>query len=72
MDFKSGQKDYKSGQGFQIGAKRFQIRAQISNQGETDFKSGRRLQSGQGLKIGVKHSATNLDMYHKCHINVSH
>ena len=38
-DFKSGQRDYKSRQGFQIGAKRFQIRARgISNRGR-DYKS---------------------------------
>ena len=32
-DFKSGQKDYKLGQGFQIGAKRFQIGAEITSRG---------------------------------------
>ena len=37
--FKSGQKDYKSRQGFQIGA-------EITNQGKRDLKSG------QGLQIG--------------------
>ena len=45
MDFKLGQKDYKSEQGFQIGAKRFQVGARlkigargISNRGR-DCKS---------------------------------
>ena len=33
MDFKSGQKDYKSGQGFQIRAKKFQIAVEVTNQG---------------------------------------
>ena len=31
-------RDYKSGQGFQIGAKRFQIETEITNQGKKDFK----------------------------------
>ena len=30
-NFKSGQKDYKSEQGFRIGAKRFQIGTEITN-----------------------------------------
>ena len=33
-------KNYKSGQGFQIGAKRFQIWAEITNRGKGDFKMG--------------------------------
>ena len=48
-DFKSGQKDYKLRQEFQIGAKRFQIGAEVINRGKTDFKSG------QGLQIGAEH-----------------
>ena len=46
-NFKSGQKDYKSGQGFKIPAKRFQIGADITNWGR-DYKSG------QGLQIGAE------------------
>ena len=38
MDFKSGQKDYKSGQGFQIRAKKSQIGVEVTNQSR-DFKS---------------------------------
>ena len=45
-DFKSKQKRYKSAQGFQIGAKKVQIRAEITNPGRRDYKSG------QALKIG--------------------
>ena len=40
-DFKSGQKDYKSGQGFQIGG-------EITNRGKKDFNSGQGLQIGAG------------------------
>ena len=47
-DFNSWQKDYKSGQGFQIGEKRFQIGAEIRNRGKRDFKSR------QGLQIGAE------------------
>ena len=47
MDFKSRKKDYKSGQGFQIGTKRFQIGAEITNQGKKDLKSGRHCKSVQ-------------------------
>ena len=36
--------------GFQIGAKRFQIGAEITNQGKRDFKSG------QGLQINSEHT----------------
>ena len=36
------------GQGFEIGAKRFQIGAEITNGGKRDFKSG------QGLQIGAE------------------
>ena len=39
-----GFRDYKSGQGFQIGTKRFQIGAEITNPGKRDFKLGQRLQ----------------------------
>ena len=35
-----GKKKYKSGKGFQIGAKRFQIGSEITNRGKKDFKSG--------------------------------
>ena len=38
-DFQQGEKDYKSGQGFKIGA------SEITNRGR-DFKSGQGLQSG--------------------------
>ena len=34
--FKVGQKDYKLGQGVQIGEKRFQIGAEITNRGKRD------------------------------------
>ena len=46
-----GKKDYKYGQlkGFQIEAKRLQIRAGILNKGKTDYKSR------QGLQLGVEH-----------------
>ena len=46
-DFKSVQKDYKSGQGIQIGASRFQIGAEITNRGKRDFNLGRDYKSGQ-------------------------
>ena len=49
IDFRSGQKEYKSGLGFQIGEKRFQGRAEITNRSNRDFKSG------QGLQIGAEH-----------------
>ena len=45
-DFKLRQKDYKSGQGFQIGAKRFQIGADITNWGKRDYKPGNGFQLG--------------------------
>ena len=38
-DFKLGQKDYKSGQGFQIGTKRFQIGAEFTNRGRKILES---------------------------------
>ena len=46
-DFKLGQKKYKSGKVFQNGPKRFQIGAEITNQGKRNYKPG------QGFKIGV-------------------
>ena len=46
-DFKLGQKKYKSGKVFQTGPKRFQIGAEITNQGNRNYKPG------QGFKIGV-------------------
>ena len=46
-DFKSGQKDYKSGQGFEIRAKRFQIGAEITIRSKKNYKLG------QGFKIGA-------------------
>ena len=46
-DFKLGQKKYKSGKVFQTGPKRFQIGAEITNQGKRNYKPG------QGFKIGV-------------------
>ena len=39
---------FKSGQGFQIEAKRFQIGLEITNRGNGDYKSG------QGLQIGAE------------------
>ena len=47
-NFKSGQKDYELGQGFQIGAKRFQFGAAITNRGKGDCKLG------QGFQIGAE------------------
>ena len=47
--FKQGQKDYKLGQGFQIGAKRFQIGADITNPGNRHYKSGQGFQIGEGI-----------------------
>ena len=41
--YQNGQKKkkkYKSGQGFHIGAKRFEIWAEITNRGKGDFKMG--------------------------------
>ena len=48
-DFKSGRKDYKSGQGFQIGAKRFQIRAEMTNRGKRNYKPGQEFQIGAAI-----------------------
>ena len=39
-----GQKDYKLGQGFQIGVKRFQIGTEITNRGKKDYKLGQGFQ----------------------------
>ena len=47
-DFKSGQKVYKLGQRCQIGAKRFQIVAEITHGAKRDSKPG------QGLQIGAE------------------
>ena len=46
-DFKSGQKGYKTEQGFQIVARRFQIGAEITYRGKRDYKLG------QGFQIGA-------------------
>ena len=46
-DFKSGQKGYKTEQGFQIAARRFQIGAEITYRGKRDYKLG------QGFQIGA-------------------
>ena len=54
MNFKLWQKDYKLEQGFQIGAKRFQVGAEITNRGKRDLKSG------QGLQIGAVQMASKL------------
>ena len=43
-----GQKDYKSGRGFHIRAKRFQIGTEIANRCKRDLKSG------QGIEIGAE------------------
>ena len=48
-DFKSAQKDCKFGQGFQIGSKRFQIGAEITNRGKRDYKQGQGFQIGAGI-----------------------
>ena len=48
-DFKSGQKDYKLGQGFQIGAKKFQIGAEITNRDKRDYKSRQGFEIGAGI-----------------------
>ena len=46
-----GQKDYKSGQGIQIRAKRFQIGTENRNRGKRDYKPGQEiLQIGAGIK----------------------
>ena len=55
-NFKLGQKQYKSVQGFQIRAKRFQIGAEITNQEKRDYKLG------QGLQIGAEHALDFLKM----------
>ena len=47
-DFKSGEKVYKLGQRCQIGAKRFQIVAEITHGGKRDCKLG------QGFQIGAE------------------
>ena len=47
-DFKLWQKDYKSGQRFQLVAKRFQNGIEITNGGKNDYKPG------QGLQIGAE------------------
>ena len=52
MDYKSGEKYYKSEQGFYIGAKRSQIGAGEIKKRGTDFNLG------QGLQIGAEHSTT--------------
>ena len=56
-----GRKDYKSGEEFQIGTKRFQIGAEITNRGKRDFKSG------QGLQIDAEQKAIlhSMDTSHK-------
>ena len=48
-DFKLGQKDYKSGHGFQIEAEKFQIEADITNRGNIDYKPGQGFQIGAGI-----------------------
>ena len=48
-NFKSGQKDYKSVQRFQIRVKRFQIGTKITNWGKRNFKSGQGLQIRAGI-----------------------
>ena len=47
-DFKLGQKDYISGQGFQIRPKRSQVKAKITKWDKRDCKPG------QGLRIGAE------------------
>ena len=48
-DFKLEKKDYRSWQGFQIGAKRFQVGAKITNWGRRDYKPGQGFQIGEGI-----------------------
>ena len=66
--FKSGQKDYKSSPGFQIAAKRFQIRAReitdragISNRGR-DYKSVQNRWLPKGI-FDTKYSGTTLFLF---------
>ena len=47
-DLRSGQKGYKSRQDCEIGAKGFQIKAEITNRGKRDYKPG------QGFQIGAE------------------
>ena len=49
-----GQKHYKLGQVFQIGANRFQVRVEITNRGKRDFKSG------QGFPIGPENAVLKI------------
>ena len=63
-DFKSGQKDYKSGQGVQIGEKRFQIRAEITNRGKRDFESVQNIAQCSGsisLKLTCSYDGNQLE-----------
>ena len=50
-NFKSVQKDCKSGQGLQIRRETFQIGAVIANRGKRDYKSGRDYKSVQNIFI---------------------
>ena len=52
MQLQGFQKDYISGQGFQIGSKRFQIRAETTNWGKRDYRPG------QGFQIGTEQMQT--------------
>ena len=52
-----GQKDCKSGQGIQIGAKRFQIETEITNRGKRDYKPG------QGLQIGAEQTLSKCEVF---------
>ena len=56
-DFKSGQKDLKSGQGFQIRGKRFQIGAEITNRGKKDYKPVQRFQVGADITNRCRHTS---------------
>ena len=58
--FKSGLKDYKSRQGFQIGAKRFHIWAEITNQGKRDYKPGHEFLIRAGIRNWCR--TTNTDV----------
>ena len=62
-DFKQGRKANKSGQGFQIGAKRFQIGSEITNQGKRDYKPGQEFQIGAGITNRCRTQVTRNYLY---------
>ena len=58
-DFESGQKYYKQEQGFQTGAKRFQIEAQITNRDKRDYKPRQGFQIAAGITNQCRTSAND-------------